>query len=58
MTFKIDKPIKGKTPEETVNNMFTYLCRLSDALNYHLNNIDENNCTQTFGEKVEGGNGK
>lgn len=53
MTFKTEKPLKGKTSDETIENMFTYLCRLADALNYHLNNIDEANCTEKFSERVD-----
>lgn len=58
MTFKIERPVKGKTTDETVENMYNYMCRLSDMLNYHLNHIDEANCTQKFSKKVEDDNGK
>ncbi len=57
MTFKIERPVKGKTTDETVENMYNFMCRLADLLNYHLNNIDEANCTQKFSERVEGDNG-
>lgn len=58
MTFKIERPVKGKNTDETVENMYNFMCRLADLLNYHLNNIDEANCTQKFSERVEGDNGK
>ena len=58
MTFKIERPVKGKTTDETVENVYNFMCRLSDLLNYHLNNIDEANCTKKFRESVEGDNGK
>lgn len=57
MIFKIERPTKGRTTEETVDNLYRFVCDLSDKLNYHLNNIDENNCTQTFSKKVGGDNG-
>ena len=44
MTFQIERPdMTGKTPEEAIAALDTWLARLTDLLNYTLNHLDENN---------------
>ena len=48
MTFNTVKPTDGATDSQRIQNLYKYLNQLADKLNYALNNLDDQNLTQTF----------